>query len=203
MRNLTRLPLIWIVMTSACAQSFGRRHPIQDAARWDAIALAQRCPLPGLNLRAIRRYWGRPDSISPGSTGEIWFYHVKPGVRLAVSTRDSAILDWNVYDSVTAAIALPEAAWSLKRREGFPARVTTYLDGAHAAPPQVRYALYRSCPWPGMTEREVIASWGEPSRRSSSSESGLVTLIYGFGVEGQHDVMTFHNDSLVSVDYVN
>ena len=77
-----------------------------------------------------------------------------------------------------------------------------YLADARVVSLDVSYAMYRGCPLPGMSEREIVASWGEPARRTAGTDS-VTVLLYGFGVEGQHHEFGFHNDSLASVRYVD
>ncbi len=128
-----------------------------------------------------------------------WIY-VRGAVRLRLTFLIETLDSWEVVGPVTPRLSKPESAWSINQRWPFPQRVTAYLSSHSSLPPTQVYALYRACPQPGMSEAEVIASWGEPSDRHLEAAGQQVVLRYGFGVEGQHDRLVFEGDSLVTFE---
>jgi predicted alpha/beta superfamily hydrolase len=160
-------------------------------------ALEARCGTPELELRGVRARWGTPDSIVTGRADPIWAYEWG-ALRLFLTTRAGMVHDWHVAGVVTRKEAWTN--WRRVGRHGAADRVENYLVGHPATSKTRAYALYRGCLQPGMTEEEVVAGWDRPTERRPATATG-VTLVWGYGVEGQYDWARFEGDSLVDNGY--
>ncbi len=145
-------------------------------------------------VRRALRWAGR---ASADTGGNQWRYRLGPSSTLVVSFERDSVAQWILTGQPTARIAEPNFSWSLNRRGGFPERVVSYLAGHHETLPRVAFAMYRACPAAGMTTAEVRASWGAPNQVGPASDATAVIWTYGYGVEGQREVLTFVRDSLI------
>ena len=166
------------------------------------LALASKCPVAGMSLQQASVAWGRPDSIIGLPVDSVAYFRGPRKTVLELQLRGGTVVSWNVHGSVDPGIAQKQRVWSIQQAQGFKRRVAEYI-GRRDLPPARAYALWRSCPQPGMSEADVTGSWGKPQERQvSNGRSQDIVLLYGFGVEGQHDRFVFRNDSLVSIEYI-
>ena len=180
----------------------GNRTPEVATTRIVELALGSRCPVAGMSLQQATAAWGRPDSGLVRAGDSVAYFRGAKQTVLELRLYRDTVTSWHAHGLVDDRIAHEQRDWSIQQAEGFKRRVADYIGSRHL-PPARAYALWRSCPQPGMSEADLVGSWGKPQERQvADARPADIVLLYGFGVEGQHDRFVFQNDSLFSVDYI-
>jgi hypothetical protein len=161
------------------------------------LASAQGCPALGMSLPDLQlALGGKVDSDSSGGAiKNSWTKLMSPGVRLTAELEQGRVVGWAVSGNVTSRVAKPSPYWSLDNRKGFPQRVEQYVERFHPSE-KTAFAMFRACPYEGMTVGQVEASWGTLRGPTAAEVNQALTKHFVIGVEGQFLEFRFIRDSL-------
>jgi hypothetical protein len=196
-----------LILLAACAgpryewlPGYARTHP--ETADLAENSLAQGCPVVGAPAWPLRESFGRP-SIRPGaeSGSAVWRFELDRASSLEAVTRGDTVVRWDVVGRPTRGVAKAPQRWSLAMSDGFPGRVVQYLAAHPATPPRTAFLLFRGCPEPGLIAEAIRGSWGEPAEIRHTADT--TRWIYGFGVEGQHEIITVVGDRVYAYKRVD
>jgi hypothetical protein len=149
---------------SGCAIITGRPDywAAMNRSTLEDLAYVQGCPAVGMPLDRLRKSTGvrRDDSLSSQQpAAELWSKRYKGGATVLVEITEGRVNAWDVSGPVTPELAEPSPYWSINHSEAFRQAVTEFIEGAHPSA-KTAFAMYRACPYAGMTVAEVEASWG-------------------------------------------
>ena len=189
-----------LVIVAACSgppyywsDDYARTHP--ETADLVATSLTQGCPVEGAAAGHLRKSFGRPAIRYAGdSTSAVWRFRVDDASSLDVVVQGDTVVRWDVAGRPSSRIARANYAWSISQSEGFPRRLVEYLDANPDVGSRTAFLLLRGCPAPGLSGPALRASWGTPSEIKTAGDS--TRWIYGFGGEGQHDIILLVSDTV-------
>jgi hypothetical protein len=170
-----------------------RSHP----ATADLIfsSLTQGCPVEGAPAGHLRKSLGRPEiRYADDSASSRWRFKLDDASTLHMTVQGDTIVQWDVLGRPSSRIAQPNYSWSINQSETFPRRLLEYLDARPDIEPRDAFLLLRGCPALGVSREAIQASWGTPSKIMTGRDT--TRLIYGFGVEGQHDIILLVSDTV-------
>lgn len=175
------------------SDAFADRHPgLGDMA---SMSLLQGCPVEGASASHLRKSYGTP-VVTPvqDSASSEWRFRLDDRSSLDVLVHGDTVVRWDVSGRPSPRIAQRNYAWSQKLAKGFPDRAIEYLDAHPDLSPRTAFLILRACAVPGLSAQALRASWGMPSRLGTRGDTAH--WIYGFGVEGQHDVILLVSDTV-------
>jgi hypothetical protein len=167
-------------------------HPAADLV---ASSLTQGCPVEGAPAKHLRKSLGRPAiRHAADSSSSVWSFKLGNASTLQMAVQGDTIVQWDVSGQPSSRIAQPNYSWSIAQSENFPQRLLQYLDAHPEIKPRMAFLLLRGCPALGASRAAIQASWGTPSRIEADRDT--TRLIYGFGGEGQHDIILIVADTV-------
>jgi hypothetical protein len=197
---MMRRSLNALVMLAACggppyysSHEYARTHPA--TADLVATSLTQGCPVEGAPAEHLRKTFGPPViRYAADSSSAMWRFGLDGASTLEVMVQGDTVVEWGVAGRPSPRIAQLNYSWSDSQAKGFPRRVIEYLSANPEVGSRTAFLLLRGCPAPGLSEQALQASWGTPSEIKSSGDT--TRWIYGFGVEGQHDIIFLVSDTV-------
>ena len=160
-----------------------------------ASSLTQGCPVEGAPAGHLRKSLGRPEiHYAADSASSRWRFKLDNASTLHVTVQGDTIVQWDVLGRPTSRIAKSNYSWSINQSENFPRRLLEYLNAHPEIEARDAFLLLRGCPALGVSRDAIQASWGTPSEIVTGRDT--TRLIYGFGVEGQHDIILLVSDTV-------
>ncbi len=175
------------------SDEYARTHP--ESADLVASSLTQGCPVEGATAGHLRKSFGRPEIVPTAKTTFAqWRFKLDDSSTLELSVQGDTVVQWDVAGRPSSRIAQPNYSWSLAQSEGFPRRVIRYLRAHPNTSSRTAFLMLRGCAAPGLPGPLLQAAWGPPSKIESSGDT--TRWIYGFGVEGQHEIIILVSDTM-------
>jgi hypothetical protein len=176
------------------SDEYARTHPA--SADLVATSLTQGCPVEGAPAAHLRKTFGRPviRYADADSSSALWRFRLDAAATLELMVQGDTVVRWDVRGQPSARIAQRNYSWSYAQSKGFPRRVVEFLHANPDIGARTAFLLFRGCPAPGLPEQALRASWGPPSEIQTSGDT--TRWIYGFGVEGQHDIILLVSDTV-------
>jgi hypothetical protein len=160
-----------------------------------ASSLTQGCPVEGAPAGHLRKSLGRPKiHHAADSASSRWRFKLDDSSTLHMTVKNDTIVQWDVLGRPSSRIAQSNYSWSINQSKTFPRRLLEYLNAHPDIEPRHAFLLLRGCPALGVSREAIQASWGPPSRIEAGRDT--TRLIYGFGVEGQHDIILLVSDTV-------
>ena len=167
-------------------------HPAIDLV---VTSLTQGCPVEGAPAGHLRKSLGRPEiRRAADSSSSLWRFKLDDSSTLHMTVQSDTIVQWDVLGRPSSLIAQRNYSWSSDQSETFPRRLLEYLNAHPEIEPRIAFLLLRGCPALGASREAIQASWGTPSEIATGRDT--TRLIYGFGVEGQHDIILLVSDTV-------
>jgi hypothetical protein len=159
-------------------------------------SLTQGCPVEGAPAGHLRRSLGDPEIRYAGdSVSSRWRFKLDDASSLHMTVQGDTIVKWDVVGRPSSRIAKRNYSWTIEQSEAFPRRLLEYLNAHPDIEPRKAFLLLRGCPALDVSREAIQASWGTPSEIVVTGRD-TTRLIYGFGVEGQHDIILLVSDTV-------